>query len=119
MADDGGGASINTTWTPSKYALWSQRWGGVDKDDAIAVLLRHPTAPFPDRPLVVDQNDDTAIERLAYEYLKRVNALALIDPPLGLPPAWGNVLDPDNPPANPTFMWLPIGWRPADLSADT
>ncbi len=46
MADEvARGPRDSTEWHPSKYALWSERWGdGVNTPTSI--LLRHPTAPF-------------------------------------------------------------------------
>ena len=32
-------------WHPSKYALWSERWGDA-ANAPTSILLRHPTAPF-------------------------------------------------------------------------
>src|SRR5262245_53360697 len=101
-------------WTRSRFALWSQRWKDPNDANPTAVLLHHPTAPFPHAPLIVDQIDDTnakKIQKLAFDYLMVVNQLTDIDHPLGLPKeAWLEQLNPSQPPENPTSRWLPIGW---------
>jgi hypothetical protein len=115
MTDDLISDSSDFTWSPSRYALWSGRWGGINDEDPIAVMLRHPTAPFPDKPYPVDQIDDDEIQALATAYLQQANTLAL-HPPLELPQSWLDALD--NPQPSSIFRWLPVGWPPIDV-ADT
>jgi hypothetical protein len=103
--------SAQALWTPGSFAAWSQRWDDPNDASPAAVLLHHPTAPFPDDPLIVDQIDDATVQQLAFDYLNQVNEQT--DPPLDLPTRWLDQLDPASPPANPTFKWLPIGW-PSD-----
>src|SRR3981081_3508530 len=86
-------------WTPSKFALWSER--GIDPTDGspTAVMIRHPTAPFPDEPVVVDQIDDATIDgrirKLGFDYLTIVSELPQINQALDLPPPWRDHLDPE------------------------
>jgi hypothetical protein len=112
-----GGTSDRPTWTPAKFAIWSQRWDDPNEASPTPVLLHHPTAPYPDNPLVVDQVEHSTkqIQRLALHYLREVNERTDIDPPLRLPEPWLKQLDPDDVPAveKHTFRWLPIGW-PSD-----
>jgi hypothetical protein len=102
-------------WTHSRFALWSRRWDDPNDANPTAILLHHPTAPFPDDPLIVDQIDDTniKIQKLAFDYLEEVNQLTDIDYPLGLPEEWLKQLNLSERRENPTFDWLPIGW-PSD-----
>jgi hypothetical protein len=99
-------------WRPSKFALWSQRWGDPDNDNQsfpTTVLLRHPTAPFRGTARVGTLEQD--LHRIAHQYLLTVNNSSLIEPPLGLPAAWVDALNPANP--NPWFGWLPLAWPPS------
>jgi hypothetical protein len=110
--------SDSPIWTPSKFALWSQRW--IDPNDAspTTVLLHHPTAPFPDDPVVVDEIDDSTvdstIQQLGFDYLTVVSELPQIDPPLDLPQTWRDQLNPNHAPPveERTFRWLPSGADP-------
>jgi hypothetical protein len=101
-------------WTPSKFALWSERWIDPTDGSSTAVVLRHPTAPFPDEPVVVDQIDDATIDgrirKLGFDYLTIVSELPQIDPALDLPPTWRDQLDPSV--EDPTFRWLPSRVQP-------
>ena len=46
MADEvARGPRDSAEWHPSKYALWSERWGDA-ANAPTSILLRHPTAPF-------------------------------------------------------------------------
>ena len=98
-------------WNPSPFALWSERWGNPNDTSSIAVLLHHPTAPYPDKPRTVDEIDDPTMRQLAFDYLSQANKLTDI----GLPQAWLDQLDPTSPPPNSTFRWLPI----RDISDDS
>src|SRR5262245_58427895 len=106
------------TWTHSKFALWSGRWEDPNDAGPTATLLHHPTAPFPDKPLIVESIDDASaeknIQKLALDYLRQVKDLADLDyPPLQGVDHEGQWLDQlklDRDVQNPSFAWLPIGW---------
>src|SRR5262249_34847727 len=105
------------TWTYSRFALWSRRWDDPDDAKPSAVLLHHPTAPFPDDPLIIASFDDGArkeIQKLALDYLRYVNALTDLDYPPHLPDQWLDELELDPQVQDPTFTWLPISWPSAD-----
>lgn len=113
-----GGTSDPPIWTPSKFALWSQRWIDPTDGSPTAVVLRHSTAPFPDEPAVVDEIDDSTIDgrirKLAFDYLTIVSEHPQIDPALDLPPTWRDQLDPEQVPSveDHTFRWLPSRVQP-------
>lgn len=109
-----GGKSDQPIWNPRKFAVWSQRWGDPNDANPTSILLHHPTAPFPSVPRVVDKINDTTMRQLGFDYLSRATELTDIDPPLDLPQAWLNQLDPAQIPNDPTFRWLPIGWPSED-----
>lgn len=104
--EDSEGTSDRPVWTPSKYALSTHRWGNPGDKSPVAVLLDHPTTPYPDRPMIVDQIDDQTLRQLAYDYLRQAHQLTDID--LGLPPMWLDQLNPATPCVDHTFGWLPI-----------
>jgi hypothetical protein len=114
MADiAAGGLAAAPNWSPSKFALWSQRWS--TNNASTSVLLRHPTAPFPSGGLVVVAIDDTTMQGLGLSYLSALIAASQnknIDPPLDLPPSWIDALERPGPKS--AFRWLPIGWPPKD-----
>ena len=102
-------------WSPSRYALWTQRWGNYYDDQQnypTAILLRHPTAPYIGE---VDEINDDNMQRIAYEYLIAANSLTEphIDRPLKIPRELLSALAPrperDLSDAR-SFRWLPIGW---------
>jgi hypothetical protein len=107
-------------WTPSKFALWSQRWDDPNDASPTSFLLHHPTAPYPDNPLLVDQVEDSTkdIQQLAFDYLTDVNERTDIESPLQLPPAWLKQLNSKQVPLDEktTFRWLPIGWPSDDVN---
>src|SRR4051812_44223035 len=42
-------AAADTTWDPSQYAVWSQRWSNPRDESPAAtttVMLRHPSVPY-------------------------------------------------------------------------
>jgi hypothetical protein len=101
-----------STWNPSRYALWSQRWGDYDDDRQnypTAIVLRHPTAPYVD---VVDEITDEKMQAVAYAYLELANSLPQIVPALDIPPALIKALGPSATPDLTSFRWLPIEWPP-------
>jgi hypothetical protein len=63
--------------------------------------------------VVVDQINDATMQKLGFDYLSELKKRTDIDPPLRLPDRWLPQLDPDHPPADQTFRWLPIRW-PSD-----
>ena len=65
-------------WSPSKFALWNQRWGD-SANTPTSILLRHPTAPFIG---TVDAIDDIQMQGLGNAYLKAVMENPDIDPPI-------------------------------------
>jgi len=96
-------------WHPSKFALWSQRWGdpnNIHQPFPTTVLLRHPTAPFPGTVRADTFEQD--LQKIAHRYLVTVNGSRLVEPSLELPAAWLDALDPAHP--NPWFGWLPLAW---------
>src|ERR1043166_5132087 len=58
--------SGQTTWIPSRFALWSQRWSDPNDANPTSVLLHHPTAPF---VRIVDQINDATMRQIGFEYL--------------------------------------------------
>src|SRR5216684_6980462 len=102
-----------SVWSPSKFALWSQRWGNPGDDNQAyptTVLLRHPTAPFMGTGTISNFVHD--LQKTAHDYLVAANSNPFVDPPLGLPREWLDALDPDQPGGDPSFGWLPFE-RPA------
>jgi len=96
-------------WPPSKFALWSQRWGDPSNSYQTfptTVLLRHPTAPFTGTASVTNLEDD--LKRIAHDYLVAASSSQLVEPSLGLPAEWLDALDPGR--SDPSFGWLPFGW---------
>ena len=74
---------LNRVGHPSKFALWSQRWGNPSDDNQTyptTVLLRHPTAPFMGTGTISNFEHD--LQKAAHDYLVAANANPLIDPPL-------------------------------------
>src|SRR6266852_2322933 len=104
-----GGTGDGAIWNPSKFALWSQRWG--DSINApTSILLRHPTAPSPTAPLIVDTIDDSTMHNLATKYLNAVGDNPDIDPPIDLPPVQATAETDLLTRGSGFFRWLPIGW---------
>jgi hypothetical protein len=101
-------------WTPSKFALWSQRWSDPNDANPTSVLLHHPTAPF---VRFVDDVDDDTMYNIGFCYLTNATENADIDPPLGITPRWLAALNPATG-ADPTFWWLPIRWPISDVDFD-
>jgi hypothetical protein len=99
-------------WNPSRFALWSQRWGNPGDDNQTyptTVLLRHPTAPFIGTGTISNfEHFEYDLRKTAHDYLVAANTNPLIDPPLGLPHEWLDALDPDQPGGDPSFGWLPL-----------
>jgi hypothetical protein len=117
-----GGTGDGPIWNPSKFALWSQRWG--DSSNApTSILLRHPTAPFPTAPRIVDTIeaiDDDYMQTLGAQYLDAVRENPNIDPPIDLPPVQKSSLNVLLERDSGFFRWLPIGWpseQPNDPNA--
>ncbi len=94
---------------PSKFALWSQRWGNPGDDNQTyptTVLLRHPTAPYMGTGTITNFEHD--LKKIGHDYLVAANSNHLVDPALGLPPEWLDALDPDHPSGDSSFEWLPL-----------
>src|SRR6266540_6090394 len=107
MANENGSAkSDRSIWKPGKFALWIQRWPGLNGSSPTTVLLRHPTSPYVEPPL--DKIDESAIQGCAYRYLKEVSRRAEKDRRLELPESWLSALAPKA--SSVTFGWLPVGW---------
>jgi hypothetical protein len=110
VADGTGDGPI---WNPSKFALWIQTWG--DSNNApTSILLRHPTAPFPTNPRIVDTIeaiDDDYMQTLGDQYLDAVRENPNIHLPSHFPKKVQRtslkvLLARDSG----FFRWLPIGW---------
>jgi hypothetical protein len=111
-----GGTGGGAIWNPSKFALWSQRWG--DSNNApTSILLHHPTAPFPTAPLIVDTIDDSDMQDLGNQYLDAVTHNPDIDPPISLPPVQTTAMIDLLARGSGFFRWLPIRW-PAKMPDD-
>ena len=96
-------------WPPSKFALWSQRWGDPHNSNQgfpTTVMLRHPTAPFIGTASAGTLERD--LQGIAHSYLVAASNSQLINPSLELPDEWLLALDPAN--SDPAFGWLPLGW---------
>lgn len=115
MADEVvGGPRDSAEWHPSKYALWSERWGDADNAPT-SILLRHPTAPF---LVTVPAIDDPNMQRVGNEYLKAVTENPDIDPPIPpLPVFTTDSRDFFNRDSG-FFRWLPLAWPPANPDDD-
>src|SRR5262245_51324926 len=105
--------SIVARWQPSRFALWSQRWGDPNNPNQTyptTVLLRHPTAPFIATVTTTGtvRSLEHKLKETAHAYLTAANSSNLVDPSLNLPQEWLDALDPDNPGGDPTFGWLPF-----------
>jgi hypothetical protein len=96
-------------WSPSKFSLWSQRWGD-STNTPTSILLRHPTAPFVG---IVDAIDDRQMQGLGNAYLEAVRENTDIDPPIELPPVQSTISNGSLTRGSGFFRWLPIGWPPA------
>ena len=99
-------ADAQSDWNPSRFALWSQRWGNPGDDNQTyptTVLLRHPSAPFVGTGTI--SNFEYDLQETAHNYLVAANSNQLIDPPLGLPQEWLDALKP-GPASDPSFGWL-------------
>ncbi|MCG2641809.1 MULTISPECIES: hypothetical protein [Bradyrhizobium] len=103
-------------WHPSKYALWSERWGDA-VNEPTSIVLRHPTAPF---LRTVPKIDDSNIQRVGNAYLEAVAGNPDIDPPIRLPRVFKtNSPDFFKRRFSGLMRWLPLGWPPADPHDDT
>jgi hypothetical protein len=108
-ARSGSRGGVQLGWHPSKFALWSQRWGdpnNINQGFPTTVLLRHPTAPFIGKASV--GNFEYDLRKVAHRYLVAASDPSLVDPSLELPAEWLDALDPDH--SDPSFGWLPLGW---------
>ena len=64
-------------WNPSKFALWSQRWGNPGDDNQTyptTVLLRHPTAPFMGTGTQQLEHFEHDLQKTAHDYLVAANS---------------------------------------------
>jgi len=106
VSDTVAGQNEAPRWDPSKFSLWTHRLADPNDTNPTSILLRHPQSPF---VRVMDKIDDPTMQQIGFDYLSEVSTLPDLDPPLGLPTAW---IDALNPAArrDPTFGWLPIGW---------
>jgi hypothetical protein len=111
-------AKAPANWNPSRFALWSQRWGDPNNDNQTyptTVLLRHPTAPFTvTKAGAVSEHD---LKKTAHAYLTAANSSNLVNPSLNLPQEWLDALDPDHPGGDPSFGWLPFTSPTTDSKA--
>lgn len=115
MADEvARGPHDSAEWRPSKYALWSERWGDA-VNTPTSILLRHPTAPY---RVTVRRIDDSNMQRVGNEYLKAVMANRDIDPPIKLPKVFTTKSrDFFKRRFSGFIRWLPLRWPPAHLDA--
>ena len=97
-------------WHPSKYALWSERWGDA-ANAPTSILLRHPTAPF---LVTVPAIDDFNMQRVGNEYLEAVASNHDIDPPIDLPAVFTTNSREFFKRGSGFIRWLPLGWPPAN-----
>ena len=112
MADEVAGTTREApTWNPGKFSLWSQGWGDLN-DALISFSLRHPTAPFPTAPLIVDTIGDDSMQQLANQYLDAVNKNPNIYRPIDLPPVQLTESSDLLTRGSGFFRWLPIAWPP-------
>jgi len=115
MADEvARGPGDSPEWHPSKYALWSERWGDADNTPT-SILLRHPTAPF---LVTVPAIDDSNMQRVGNEYLEAVASNDDIDPPIDLPAVFTTDSREFFKRGSGFIRWLPLGWPPADPDGD-
>lgn len=115
MADEvARGPRDSAEWHPSKYALWSERWGDA-ANAPTSILLRHPTAPF---LRTVPAIDDYNMQRVGNEYLEEVAKNRDIDPPIHLPPVFTTDSEEFFKRGSGFIRWLPLGWPPAHLDDD-
>jgi hypothetical protein len=103
--------SIVVRWQPSRFALWSQRWGDPNDPNQTCpttVLLRHPTAPFiaTVRTTGTFRSFEHKLKEAAHAYLTAANSSKLVNPSLSLPQEWLDALDPVGP--GGSFGWLPF-----------
>ena len=106
-------------WNPSKFSVWSQRWGDPNNSNQTfptTVMIRHPTAPF--LGIASAGNLEHDLQKIAHRYLVAATHSRLVSPSLGLPRQWLHALDPDNPNhsnhPDPWFGWLPLRWPATD-----
>ena len=102
-----------SSWNPSKFALWSQRWGDPNNGNQTfptTVLLRHPTAPFLGTASASNLEHD--LQKIAHRYLVAATKLQVVNSSLRLLPEWLDALRPDHP--DPWFGWLPLRWPTTD-----
>jgi hypothetical protein len=112
MADRvAGGARDASTWNPGRFALWSQAWG-TSSDELISISLRHPTAPFPAAPLIVNAIGDDVLQGLGNEYLDAINRSPNIHLPIPIPPVQFTLSTAGLARGEGFLRWLPIGWPP-------
>jgi hypothetical protein len=106
-----GPRGARSIWRPSKFALWSQRWGDPNNDNQTyptIVLLRHPTAPFTATVRATGTVSEHDLKKTAHAYLTAANSHNLVNPSLNLPREWLDALDPAHPGGDPSFGWLPF-----------
>jgi len=112
MADiTAGGTPAASSWSPSKFALWSERWGD-STNSPICILLRHPTAPFMGIVDAIDDTLDTQMQALGQDYLTAVANNHDIDPPIKLPPVRSSISNDLLDSSSGFFRWLPLRWPP-------
>ena len=112
MADEvARGPRDSADWHPSKYALWSERWGDA-ANTPTSILLRHPTAPF---LKTVPAVDDFNMQGVGNEYIEAVAKNRDIDPPIDLPKVFTtNSRDFFKRRHFAGLMrWMPLRWPPA------
>lgn len=116
MADEvARGPRDSAEWHPSKYALWSERWGDA-ANAPTSILLRHPTAPF---LRTVRAINDLNMQRVGKDYLEAVADNPDIDPPIDLRGVFKtNSRDFFKRRFSTFFRWLPLGWPPVHPGGD-
>lgn len=111
MADEvARGPRNSAEWHPSKYALWSERWGDA-ANTPTSILLRHPTAPF---LRTVPAIDNSNMQDVGNEYIEAVAKNRDIDPPIDLPPVFTTNSEEFFKRGSGFIRWLPLGWPPAN-----
>src|SRR5271163_3340275 len=70
QAESGASGGGQLGWNPSRFSLWSQRWGDPNNSNQsfpTTVLLRHPTAPFLGTASAGNLEHD--LQKIAHRYL--------------------------------------------------
>ena len=116
MADEvARGPRDSAEWHPSKYALWSERWGDA-ANAPTSILLRHPTAPFLRTVPAIDDSQYAAPWEMNTS--KRWRAIPIsIRPSICRQCSQTNSRDFFKRRFSGFIRWLPLGWPPANPDA--